>query len=137
MAAQLVQFNPEDAQFESLIKHLGPVLFRELTGKSSKAAEQLMQMATEVASILRDKIGETEFNALLSNYQMESAKKQAERKRERKELLLVDQQAAAKERQRLTVRKSSAKKRKLDAANPYRVLKRKRRDEIRRTGEIE
>lgn len=137
MAAQLVQYQPEDTQFDAIIQHLCPSLFRELAGKSGKDAEQLFQIATEVASILRDKVGETEFNALLSTYQIKSAKKQAERKRERQELLLADQQLAARKKQRSNLRKTNAKKRKLDVQRPYRVLKRKRREEIRRTGEID
>jgi len=86
---------------------------------------------------LRSFLAINEFNALLSNYQMESARRQAERKRERRELLISDQQLAAKRKQHTNVRKSMAKKRKLDVIRPYRVLKRKRRDEIERTGEFD
>lgn len=76
MAAQLVNFNADDRQFQSVVDHLGPLLFRELLGKSTKDGEQMLQIATELASILREKVGETEFNALLSTYQIESSKKQ-------------------------------------------------------------
>jgi hypothetical protein len=77
MAAQLVNFNADDQQFQSVVDHLGSLLFRELSGKSFKDGEQMLQIATELASILREKVGETEFNALLSAYQIDSSKKQA------------------------------------------------------------
>jgi hypothetical protein len=51
--------------------------------------------------------------------------------------LLADQQLAARQKQRSNTRKSEAKKRKIDQVRPYRITKRRRREEIRRTGEID
>lgn len=76
MAAQLVHFNADDNRFQSLVDHFGSFLFREFSGKSTKDAEQLLQIATELASILREKVGETEFNTLLSRYHVKSDQKQ-------------------------------------------------------------
>jgi hypothetical protein len=137
MNAQLVQFETKDAQFDSLIQYLSSALFREISHKSTKNVEQLELVSMEVASNLQAKIGENEYNVLLSAYQIESTKKQAERKRERRELLISDQQAAAVQKKRSNLRKTNAKKRKLDEKRPYRVQKRNRREEIRRTGEFE
>ncbi|KAI6179072.1 Small subunit processome component 20-like protein [Aphelenchoides besseyi] len=131
MAAQLAHFERETAQFESLVRHLSFSLFRELTGKSARHGEQLLQIATELAAILREKIGVTEFNDLLAAHQIESSRRTTNRKRERKELALAEPERAARVRQKANLRKASGKKRKLDELRPYRIQKRRRVEEAR------
>lgn len=141
LGAQLAQLSKEEAnKLAPLQTHLFDFVFRELSGRSRATQPDsdstLANLTHELAAMLKQKLGATEFTRLLADFQLSAARKKAEKKRERDETHIRQPELAAKLKQKATLKKSAAKKRKLDTLRPHRVVKRKRREEIHRTGEL-
>ncbi|KAI6183438.1 Small subunit processome component 20-like protein [Aphelenchoides bicaudatus] len=115
-------------EFESSYKQAKDLLASAVDSEDEKLSENASK---------RDVKEKAEPAELSPIAQLELAKKRAEKKNKRRELLLANPELATRQKQKRNKRKSEAKKRKLDEARPYRVTKRRRREEIRRTGEID
>lgn len=107
-----------------------PFLYREMMGKSSTDTHALKTLAIEVSELLKETIGNEKYSSLLIRCSKAAAETKQKRKREQAVLAVNDPEAAyaLKKAKR---GKLSAKKRKNDARNPYRVIKRKKEAEFR------
>ncbi|TMS35860.1 hypothetical protein L596_003161 [Steinernema carpocapsae] len=113
---------------EELVSNMMLFFTRELNGKSDKYAEELKQLAAEVCDILKGVIGEKRYNDLLVDAQRDLTKRAGERKRQRKELAVLDPELAAQEKLRKHRARVVAQKRKIEEYKPYRKQKRLRRE---------
>jgi len=92
-------------------------------------ADELFEAANEVATLLRRKLGDTEYTAKLSECQKEFSTRFEKRKGEAKILAVADPAAAIARKRKHHDRKKLARKRKIDQFKPYRAWKRMRQEE--------
>ena len=112
-------------------------LHREMAGKSSTDKAKLQSIANEVGEILKEKIGMEKYSELLIGCSKRNLDKKVKRKEEMSNLVITNPEAAQELRRMKTKKKADSRKRKLDLQKPYRIAKRKNREEIREKMENE
>lgn len=84
----------------------------------------------EVGEIFKSILGEREYSNILTNCQKMAQIRSETRKKAAKTMAILDPACEALRKQKRHDRKRLTKKRKLDELKPYRIAKRKRRQEI-------
>ncbi|KAI1722975.1 down-regulated in metastasis domain-containing protein [Ditylenchus destructor] len=106
-----------------------PLLYREMNRKSAENTDELFQMASELAEVFKSRIGEEKFSSLLIECHKQASAKRDQRKANAKAMAILDPAKEALRKQKHHERKLIARKRKIDELKPYRIAKRRRREE--------
>uniref|UniRef100_A0A7E4W8V1 NOC3p domain-containing protein n=1 Tax=Panagrellus redivivus TaxID=6233 RepID=A0A7E4W8V1_PANRE len=109
-----------------------PHLYREMAGKSAFDTEELKSLSSEVSSILKEKIGAKAHSDLLVECSKKATEKTTKRKQAEADLAVTDPQAAALLKRKKMEKKTEQRKRKLDTERPFRAIKRRQRESMRK-----
>ncbi|XP_015598459.1 small subunit processome component 20 homolog [Cephus cinctus] len=118
------------------IEYLKPVLFnimsplvREMSTIEESNAP-LRQLAKEVATMIKKRLGSEDYTRILSNVQKKLDTRRAEKKKTRTQQFVTDPELAAKRKIARQQKKKEAKKRKMDSMKGRKPLKKKPRKDV-------